>query len=248
MPPFQKFNFQTIRKADSVVVLCAGPSLRQNKDRIKAYIKENSSVVLSANYDYTNSIGIKSDYTYITDQMKLFENILFITSALILPIRMKTDSHLKDKVRSTLRGSRGDILDYTRKRSRHIKSLYMIGDKRGDTVYSERELIKIDKYGNFPYKRLGSAGQGCVLLSMIFRPKKILIVGMDGAIPGDISKKEMYDGKIVKYASEKKYQDVLHYLTNVLFPSLAYYKIIVESFENVAFYDIDKRQLGIRVI
>ena len=250
---FLKFNFGTMKQKDSVVVLCGGPSTTTNAGRLKSYIKKNSSVVLSANYNFYKTIGIKSDYTYITDQLKLFENISLLDSDLIIPIKMKTSMKNAPKVNRALTRHRGDIRLYIQRRKPFRISSYMIGDKQKVSVYKEkRKQILMKGNGEFPYRRLGSAGQGCILLSLVFRPKKILIVGLDGSTPGDISKKKMFDGSTVKYASEEKHASVIEFLEVMLFPSMlrlgAKYGTRIETYNSVGFYGLNKKKLGVNVI
>jgi len=246
---FLRFNFNTIKQRDSVVVLCGGPSTTINTGRLKKYVKKNSSIVLSANYNFFKAIGIKSDYTYITDQLKLFENISLLDSHLIVPIKMKTNARGSAKVSRALSRHRGDIRLYIERRKPRRINSYMIGNKKYVSVYKEKEKrILMDLNGEFPYRRLGSAGQSCILLSLVFKPKKILIVGLDGSIPGDISKKKMFDGRTVKYASKEKHDSVIEFLKVMLFPSVLRYGAKIETYKNVGFYGLNKKKLGVKVI
>lgn len=245
---YLRFNFNTIKNRDSVVVLCAGPSLIKYKSDIRQYIKKENSIVLSANYNYNHSIGIKSDYTYITDQLKLFENLHLLNSHLIVPSKMKTDSLFTSRVHRVLKYYDDDDSVYIERKKPKFINVYKVGDKRQLSVYKQKKIVKMDLSGEFPYKRLGSAGQSCVLLSLVFKPKKILIVGLDGNVSGDISKKKMFDGRVVNYASEEKHATVIDYLKNILFPSVLNYNVQIETFSGVEFYGLDKKKLGITVI
>jgi len=245
---FLRFNFNTVKQRDSIVVLCGGPSTTVNAGRLKQYIKKESSVVLSANYNFFKTIGIKSDYTYITDQMKLFENMSLLNSNLIVPVKMKTELRNASRLQRALTRYRGDVRLYIERRKPFRINTYMIGDKKKTSIYKEKDKILMSLNGEFPYRRLGSAGQGCILLSLVFKPKKILVVGLDGNVPGDISKKRMFYGSIVSYASEEKHASVIEFLKHKLFPFMSGQGAEIETFNNVGFYGLNKKKLGVRVI
>ena len=105
---YLRFNYNTIPQCDSAVVLCAGPSIISTAEKTKAYIKNNKSVVLSANYDYEH-IGIKSDYTYITDTMKLFELLEDIKNPLIVPVSPKADRKFRKQIEEKMRPYKNNI-------------------------------------------------------------------------------------------------------------------------------------------
>lgn len=240
-------KFSNMKKADSVVIVCAGPSLSTYKKEVVNYIKENHSLVISANYNHA-AFGIKSDYTYITDQNKLIENISLIESNLVIPAKMKTDYNL-DKIKKVMNRYKGVKFFISHKFFNKPYSVYKIGGAEHNTVYSDSLPIKMNKNGEFRYRRLGSAGQGSVLLSVLCRPKKILIVGLDGPLnirDKEISK-ELYDGSKIAYDKDKFYR-IANFIESKMIPFIASRNIVIETFNDVNFYGIDKSKMGIKIL
>jgi hypothetical protein len=246
---FKQFNYETIPQRDNVVILCAGPSIMECKDKIIDYIKINNSIVMSANYNY-EKYGIKSDYTYITDQIKLYENASKINSHLIIPAKMKTGRENRKQVEIILKKFDDKVFHMIDKLFNLKYDVYMVGEKHEKEVYKiKKGLINISQKGNILHRRLGSAGQGSILLSVIFKPKKILVVGFDGPIlDGTYVSKELFDGKKVKYGDKNKYNDSVKYIASILIPSVLNQGIVIETFENVRLYGLNKRKLGVQVI
>jgi len=244
---FREMKYDDVQDNKSVVILCAGPSLNVYANDIVNYIKNNKSLVIAANYNFEDK-GIKSDYTYITDQEKLIENLEKIKSHLILPIKMKTDSD-KNKMEKFFSRYEGKMKNYiARKFDCDKYKVFHVGVRGGNTVYSETGKLKIGKSGVFPYRRLGSAGQGAIMIALLARPKKMLIVGLDGP------KKEagkcaklLYDGRSIKYDKDK-FVRITDYIRDILLPSVISRGITIETFKDVAFYGIDKDKAGVKII
>ena len=236
-----------LRKSDSVVILCAGPSLFSNKEKIVNYIKKNGSIVFSANYNY-EEFGIKSDYTYITDQYKLIENLSKINSDLIVPVCMKTDCD-KHTLKRHLKDHGGIVKNLLREKFDFSKyKLYRVGKKNKISVYGEMGTLRMLSNGEFPYSRLGSAGQGSIMSSLVYRPKRMLIVGLDGAGKnGKSFSKKLYNGEVVKYDRDKSVR-ITQYIEKKLIPFIKSRGVTIETFDDVLFNGIDKKRFGIEII
>ena len=244
---FREMKYDDIPDNKSVVILCAGPSLNVYANKIVDYIKNNKSLVIAANYNFEDK-GIKSDYTYITDQEKLIENIDKINSHLVLPIKMKTDCDDK-KIEKYLRPYGGKMKNFVSKRFNCDKyKVFHVGVRGGTTVYSETGKLKIGKSGVFPYRRLGSAGQGAIMIALLARPKNMLIVGLDGPKKEDgRCSKMLYDGRSIKYDKDK-FIRITDYIRDILLPSVISMGVTIETFKDVAFYGIDKEKAGVKII
>jgi len=244
---FREMKYNDISDNDSVVILCAGPSLNIYATNVIDYIKNNKSLVIAANYNFEDR-GIKSDYTYITDQEKLIENLEKIKSHLVMPIKMKTDSD-KNKIEKFLRSYGGKMKNYIAKKFDCDKyKVFHVGVRDGNTVYSETGKLKIGKSGVFPYRRLGSAGQGAIMIALLARPKKMLIVGLDGPKQEEgTCSKMLYDGRFIKYDKDK-FVRITDYIRDILLPSVISMGVTIETFKDVAFYGIDKEKAGVKII
>lgn len=243
---YRELLYNSMIQRESVVILCAGPSLNVYNQEVIQYIRENNSLVISANYDFRDK-GMKSHYTYITDQNKLIENVSKIQSHLVIPVKMKTDynqhgveQHLKaygGRVKSFI-STEFDLDNY---------KAYQVGVLGKQTVYSAASL-KIGKKGRFPYRRLGSAGQGAMMVSLLANPKKMLLVGLDGPNKsnGGLSK-SLYDGRSIKY-DENKFDRIADYIGKILIPCVKSRGVTIDTFENVAFYGLNKKKLGVNIL
>jgi hypothetical protein len=236
--PYSKFNYKAVKQSDSTVVLCAGPSVANNKDKVLDYIKNNNSVVLGSNYSY-ESIGIKSDYTYVANDFKLSENAAKINNHIIVPFKVFNGNEVDPRITRKL------LLNHIKKGFK----VYVIGAYKTPTTYTiTKGTIKIEKDGEIIYSRLSSAGHGCMYLSTVFQPKKILLVGMDGPADSSCQTKVMFDGKVVKYGKPKKNENFKQHFVNVVMPTLKSKGITLETFVDVGIYQINKEEVGIRVI
>jgi len=248
---FTPLDYSQVQQNDSVVVLCGGPSTQIYANRVKQYICDNKSVTISANYDY-NHLGVKTDYTYITDTYKLLELVGFLKTSLIIPAEPKTDRIYKQLVRFKMRLYKDRIERLIKTRFKGPPNVLVAGTKDvRTTVYDSKGKpydIKINEDGSFPYRRFGSAGQGAIILSLVFRPKKILIIGLDGPSASDITHKYMYDGTLVKYGDKSKFRSAKNYIQNVLIPSVLSKGVEIETFRNVRFYGTSRHKMGIKVL
>lgn len=226
------FNYSSIKSRDSVVVLGAGPSLTSNIKNIKKYIVKNNSVVISANYNFI-SLGIKTDYTYITDKEKLIKNIHTIRSPIVVPVSIFFDKRCANVIR-----------DF---HNRLKFAVYKVGEKNTLSVYDCSGGLLLDSHGEFHHCGLGIAGLGALAISLVFQPKKILIVGIDDPKPGK-DYKTMYDGKKVFYGKDRKCKKVIRYFTCNILPTLRKKNITVDTYEDVGFFGLDKKTLDFNIL
>jgi len=225
------FNYKTIKKSNNIVILGAGPSLSSNIDNIKQYIVRNKSIVIGSNYNFVD-LGLNANYTYITDEEKLLTNISKINCPVII-----ASAILNQRTYRSLRAFR----------SRTRLPVYKIGRHGAPHVYEEDGLINIDPEGCFRYRSLGIAGLGALVSSIIFKPQRVLVVGIDDPTPGK-DHKIMYDGTKVRYTKNKKCQKVIRYFSNRIVPTFRHKKIIIDTFSDVNFFGLSKRKMKFNVI
>jgi len=248
---FIPLDYSSVPQSDSVVILCGGPSIQSYAKKVRKYIRDNNSITISANYDYS-FLNIYTNYTYITDTYKLLEILGSLKTTLIIPAEPKTDRLYKQIVSFKMRLHKGRVGSLIKATFKGPEKVLVAGTKDvSETVYSSKGAphdIKINEDGTFPYRRFGSAGQGATILSLVFRPKKILIVGLDGPSASDITHKYMYDGTLVKYGDKSKFRSAKRYIQNVLIPSVLSKGVEIETFQHVRFYGISRHKMGIKVL
>ena len=215
------FKSSIAQQKESVVIIAGGVS-SSNISRIQNYVNTYSSVVFSANYDY----GIPSTYTYYGDIDKCKEQIKNIRHGDII---------VKKELKSVARklANRQCYLVHT--------------DPKGIGIYKTSSVVIPYQDGMFLYSTIGTAGMASIVLSLFCQPKRMLLVGFDGSSP-DAATKTKHDGSVVPYGKPKKRAKEVKYLTESLFPSLHKLGIIVETFEDVGFYGLNKVALGLNII
>lgn len=228
-----RFNYKTVTPSKSVVVLAAGPSTGSNIDAIREYIKENDSVVIAANYQYGD---IVADYTYFTDFNKLSEKISSVHGDIILRSTISESKH---------KYSKATVKEFKRLKREGV-TVFKIGKVKHNSIYTEK-TIRISKEGEFPYSTIGVAGIGSILLSLVFKPEKVLFVGIDGPVIGE-KKKEYYDGTIVDYDRESKTRKIINFFKLCMLPHFKNNSITLETFEDCYFYNINKKKNNVKVI
>ena len=226
-----EFNYKAVKRANSVVVLGAGPSLTTNIGKIKRYIIQNNSIVISSNYNFAD-LGLNAHYTYVTDEEKLMVNARKIDTPLIVAAAIINYKTLR-------------FLRAFRKRTG--LPVYKMGRHGGPHVYDGKGLIFMDSTGAFVNKSLGIAGLGAIVSAIVFKPKKMLIVGIDDPTPGK-DFKIMYDGKRVNYTKKKKCTKVVNYFASRVVPTLRAKKIVVDTFADVNFFGLSKKGLKFNII
>jgi len=216
------FNQKNVEQSDSVVVMGAGPSLQHNLDKIKDYIAENDSLVVAAGRQFP----IEADYTLFVDEAQYNSYRKQVRSPhVILPIYHR--SLVKTKH------------DY----------LFTNCTLRPKVYYVKR--IRVTEDGEFQHG-IGSSGFSAIITSVFFRPKKLLIVGIDG--PTKI-KKDYYsvkfNGERNKYRRGKKkyWEDKIKFVkSDKMWKFLRKYNVSVESFQSDRVWGVDKKERNIAVL
>jgi hypothetical protein len=230
--PFKKFCYARCTKAESVIAIAAGPSTGRHMKDIAKYAKKNKSLVFAANYHYP---GIYSHYTYFTDLQRMRKNSKSVESKVII-------------VSSFLAGqlTRGA----NRAKFRHLysnKKIFMAGKIGGKPKYYHQRFLNMSSKGIFPYTSLGTAGISSITISLLAKPKKILIVGIDGSMDNG-KYKVMFNGRREKYGKPEKEVRKRKYLQKCLFPTFIDKGIQIETFEDVHLLGINKEKFGIKII
>jgi len=216
---------------NSIVILGAGPSLTTNIENIKRYIIKNNSTVISSNYNF-EELGLIAHYTYVTDEEKLIVNASKINTPLIVAAAIINYKTLR-------------FLRAFRKRT--SLPVYKMGRHGGPHVYDGKGVVFTDASGAFVNKSLGIAGLGAIVSSIVFKPKRMLIVGIDDPTPGK-DFKIMYDGSKVNYTKRKKCIKVVNYFSSRVVPTLRAKKIAVDTFADVNFFGLSKKGLKFNII
>ena len=167
-------TYDTAEKANSVGVFGGGATTGKNTKKIQEYISKNNSLVVSINY---NHAGMDSDYTYFGNWRQFLELRKTIQSK-----NMIFTYFLKKKTSYRLTGTK-----FKRFWSKYSKNhnIYSIGKGEGRDSYKMKSW-KIKSNGSFLFLPSPSGFAG-IVVSVLFRPKRILITGMDGPnnpVPG----------------------------------------------------------------
>jgi len=220
----KSFNYNTVNQSNSVVVLAGGYSSGIYIESVRSYVKKNNSVVFVANYNY----GVSANYTYFGDYTVFTSQAKKIKSSIVVPRSLK-----------------GIAKSYLNKIKREI---YLVRHCGTANIYHS-DRVKFLEDGSLPYKNLATSGLACIVLSLLCRPTKMLLVGFDGPSSDPKAKtKKKFDGSVVKYKKPGKRKKEMSYLQKSLFPTLHDRKIIIETFENVLFYGLSKKSLGLKVL
>lgn len=192
------FNYNNIRSYDSVLVLGGGPSLTSSMNLIQDFIKKENPVILSANYEHKN---INIDFIHFVTSSKFRE---------AYKQKIKTKNIiLRDKISYLSNNNIG-------------YNYYKIGNNKSESGAYKIKKIQISNNGDFNYFNLGNAGFSTIVISAIFKPKKIFMVGFDGPF-SDYSKKLIYKNEIKYYNksfTEKRGVLKKKYFNNVIIPFL----------------------------
>ena len=261
------FDYANIEQKDSVVVLGAGPSLAKNADKIRDYVRDNGSVIIGANHNF-ESIGICSDYTLISDNYVLAKtDFSSLNSHVVMPV--KTVGRMSTRKDAVLRKTGFSYEDTIAKLRKHSKrfNTYQVGTPGTKGVFAthwklhwkeaylsgmydkdkSNKHLKI-KDGRLLYKYFGIAGIATFLVSVVFRPKKILVVGIDGVEEG-VYQKEMFDGTVKRFKKSvlKRAKDTC-VMERLIIPSMHRMGIGIETYEDVRLHGLDKKKLGLSII
>lgn len=228
----REFNYKIAPPCGTVIIIGGGPSSATNAENIKEYIKTHKCTIFASNYNFLEALGVKSDYTYITDPKKLRENVFSINSHLIIPYYLRTTIKVEF------------IAKVIKKLSEKNKKVYFVGGNTKHHVYECVGGLKINHDGNLPYYSLGISGFGTMIVSTMCRPKKMVIVGIDDPKP-DNKYKMTFEGKKVVYDKPEKAIKVRNYFSRVLIPTIIKMGITIESFKDVELLGFDRKKLGI---
>ncbi len=216
----KKFDYSIAERSESVVIVGAGPSSTANMEKIIDYAEQNGSVTIVPNYSYH---GLKSDYVYFTDK---------ITFAKYMPKMTRNQRIIICQILTHL--AKPWLKDHT---------FYKVG-KHGKPVVYNADKIKMSSNGEFPYMSLGTAGFACVLLSVLFKPKRILLAGFDG--PSDDYSYKIRLGEKIKYKRPAKSTKMREsYFVKRLLPFVLSRGIEIDSFKGDRLWKANKNQLGI---
>jgi len=230
------YKFATVKQSNSVIVSFAGPSTAKNASRIIEYARKEQSVIIGSNYNY-ETLGIKSDYTYVANDFKLADNEKLINNDIIVPGKIFSGEKTPDETSKRLLN--------------HIKrgfNVFMAGGRKYPTTYTVRDFVNMEKDGFLPYSRFSSAGHGSMVMGAVCRPKKMLIVGLDGPTDASCKEKIMFDGRVQPYNKPQKNENFKNHFIKVILPSMKRFGIRLETFSNVGIYGLDKNKLGFSVL
>ena len=230
--PFKKFCYARCTKAKSVIALAAGPSTGRHLKDIAEYAKKNKSLIFAANYNYP---GIYSHYTYFTDIHRMKRSARSINSKVLI-----VSAFLAGQL---TRGA--NKLKY--RRLYEGKKIFLAGKTGGKPKYYYQRNLNMSSEGIFPYTSLGTAGISAITISLLAKPKKLLIVGLDGS-DGNGKYKIMFNGRREKYGKPEKERRKKKYLEKCLLPTFLEKGIQIETFEDVRMLGIDKDRFGIKRI
>lgn len=226
-----RFDYETAPQVDSVVLVAAGPSTANYHGQIIEYVKANKSIVFAANYNYGD---IKSNFTYYSDHRKFIEQFKNIDPESKIILREWSYRTSKKAIDRLLNG----------------RFFYRAGTfKPLNSIYRSNN-INIGHDGSLNYTTIGCSGLALLTISLLCRPKKMLISGIDGPLNGDLGNefKKTYSGSIVKADHIKKTKKIINFLENIAMPNLTKRGIRVESFSGLGFYNLDKKKIGMEVI
>jgi len=230
------YKFATVKQSKSVIVLFAGPSTAENASKIIEYARKNDSIIIGSNYNY-ETLGIKSDYTYVANDFKLAENAKLIKNSIIVPGKIFSGEKTPQETEKHLLN--------------HMKrgySVFMAGGRKYPTTYTVRDFVKMDKDGFLPYSRFSSAGHGSMIMGAVCRPNKMLVVGLDGPTDASCKEKIMFDGRVQPYNKPQKNENFKNHFIKVILPSMKRFKIQLETFNNIKIYGLNKTKLGFKIL
>jgi hypothetical protein len=234
---FSFWNYSNAPQSDAVVVLFAGPSVKQNSEKILAWIDKYNAKVFCSNYNYS-SVGIRGDFTYIANDFKLKDVAPSIECSIIVPVNIDRGELPSGKAEKILKKCK----------KRGIK-VYLAGTKKHSSTYKIPEgYAKIDKEGRYLHSRLSSAGHGSMLVSLMCKPNRMLIVGCDGPGGKNAAYKKFFDGSKRAYNRPHKHKRFTKHFINVILPTAKKYCSRIETFKNVPLYELDKKKYGITVV
>ena len=236
-----KLNYKTAPQAGRVLVVCGGLSTTEYADAAIAWLrngaKRRPSISISTNYNF-ESIGIISDYTYLTDPRKFLENIDSVNSNLILPASLLSgkgeDSIVQEKIIDTI-----DRIESLGKR------VFRLGSFRHPKLKKFNEQIRLSPNGEYKYRNFGPAGFGALLSALLMKPAEVLVIGLDGYSGKAV--KQMFTGDVVPFKKKDECKNIKLYL-NQVFKLYRQKKVLLSTYAGVGLYGMPKRKCGFNVL
>lgn len=219
-----KFRYNHIAQCDTVIVLGGGPSTRKNIKSINSFIANNNCIVLGANYSY--DFISRMDYTYFGDWRRFRDRFKDVRSNVIVAVTLvdRFSPVFWDEVR----------------KDRKCYEVFTRGRKHGQNA----KRWKITREGLFPHGKISPSGFAVAVLSAVFRPKKVILFGLDGPIVTNknMLKKKRFDGVIKEYGTKKKFRTRQRYLSRFVLPFLHGQDIDVYCPRNSPFWRLNKKK------
>ena len=231
---FKKLKYKEVPQSDSVVVLAAGLSALLDKKIINDYVSEHDSIVISANHDYT--FIKKIDYTYFGDPHIFLKNFYLTRGIILLSVKI-VDSIGKS------------FWNCYRKKD----SCYEVFTRRKPHGNCMSKWT-ISEDGTFPSYKYSSTGFAAACISLLFRPKEVLLSGLDGPEFTDNRRKKerlikkMFNGDTKKYKTFRESQDKRKCLEHKVIPLLKEKDVDIKCVPSSKLYGIDKKKHDITLI
>lgn len=226
-----KFKYKKCKQSDTVVVVGAGGSTADNADLLNRYIRDNDSVVFGANYHYP--CLNRMDYTYFGDWRRFRDRALGINSSLIVSSTIV--DRFKPGLWKYLREQQECFEVFTRNR-RHG---------------NEAMAWRINDNGTFPQGKLSPSGFAITAMASLCRPKKMVLVGLDGPIVNKRRKtlvKGRFDGAVKDYGTYQKYKDRQRLLVKMVLPFLRQRGIEIYCPKSCPLWNINKTKQRIHTL
>jgi len=212
----ENINFKNVPQSDYIIILAAGPSINKNIDTIKEYYQKKSTIVISANYNH----AIPADYTVFVDKKRYKEQKNSIKGKIITGgrINWQKDKHLYNKILPI-------------KHNAHPS-------------YLQTKKIIVKSNGKINHE-VGNAGFASILISIFFKPKKILAAGFDG--PDSKANFKHFDGHTTIFKQIKTKLNLNRKFLTLLIGFLQKRNIKVFVFKNDNFWKLNKNKIGLKI-
>lgn len=210
-------SHKSVPQTDSVIVLGAGPSLTSNLQQILDYKKEHNSIVVAASRNYP----VFAEYTLFVDHVHYQKQIGSIRSPNII-----MTSWCQDSV-----GTEKNDFNFL-----VVKAL-----SRPEVYYVDK--LEMNKKGTFVHG-LGNSGLTTIVSSVFFRPKHVLLAGLDGP-DGTYGYSVKFDGTRSGYNKKKQKRlrtKEAYMKSNVLWSFLREREIEIRCVPDCPLWGVDKKK------
>jgi len=232
-----KLEYKLVEQSGSVVVLAGGLSTSLDRKKINNYISEHNSIVISANHSY-NFID-KINYTFFGDPNVFLAKHKLARGTPIVSVRVK----------DRLKGIVSDkFWNRFIKKKKVCFEVFTRGKKHGNKM----KKWKINKDGTFPTLKYSSTGFAAMCISLLFRPKEVLVAGLDGPefdFPkekrGSKLTKFDFNGRMKKYKSVRDSTEKKNALEFKVIPLLQSKNVNIVCVPSSKLYGIDKKKYNI---